>query len=75
MVGRFYTPVSLRRMKKWLWQRYGKMAWPLMAYAGPFKEDPEVVMAAVLENGSALKYADQFKEDREIVMAAVRRKW
>ena len=41
--------------------------------AGPFKEDPEVVMAAVLENGSALKYADQFKEDREIVMAAVQK--
>ena len=37
-----------------------------------FKEDREIVMAAVMQNGLSLEYAsEELREDREIVMAAV----
>ena len=37
-----------------------------------FREDREIVMAAVMQNGLSLEYAsEELREDREIVMAAV----
>ena len=37
------------------------------------KEDRDIVLATVTQNGNALGYALKFKGDREVVLAAVRR--
>ena len=40
--------------------------------SGELREDREVVMAAVVQNGYALEYAsEELRGDREVVMAAV----
>ena len=49
-----------------------------LKYAGSFKKDPEVVMAAVLENSRALQFADELvnkggDDAKKVVMAAVRK--
>merc|ERR1719313_3044121 len=43
-----------------------------LAHAGPFRDDKEVVLAALGRSGSALQYAsEELRGDREVVLGAV----
>ncbi len=63
---------ALKKIERLSWLLFSKMAMHLKDADASLKQDREIVLAAVQQDGMALQYADEsFKQDRDFVLATV----